>query len=445
MQTNQFVTKALGDSSYLVVVGRSAAVVDPQRDVRPYLQAAHEQGATIEHVIETHLHNDYVSGGPELAARGATIVAPAGAKLDFHHQPISDGEGVQLGDARISAVAAPGHTYEHTAYLAIDEEGRTVGAFTGGSLLVGSAGRTDLLGDEHTEKLTRLQWETAKRLSKLLAPETDILPTHGSGSFCATTGGGGRRRSVLGEELSSNPVLEIPEFDAFRRLHLGNLSPIPSYYSEMAPINRRGASVVGEPPVPRALTPLELANVEAPVVDVRSRLEYTAAHVPGSVSAEESSSMLAYLAWMLPFNSPLALVTTTEGEAERVAVDLFRIGFEQVIGYLPITRWLEDGRELEALNTVNNDEAARLIEEGHPVLDVRFEREHRSEPVPGGRQLPIDQFHHWVNKLEDRQPLLFCASGQRSTIVASFLKKRGFDPIVLVDGGAADLRERLNL
>ncbi|HET9199660.1 MAG TPA: MBL fold metallo-hydrolase, partial [Dehalococcoidia bacterium] len=249
MQTNQFVTKALGDSSYLVVVGRSAAVVDPQRDVRPYLQAAHEQGATIEHVIETHLHNDYVSGGPELAARGATIVAPAGAKLDFHHQPISDGEGVQLGDARISAVAAPGHTYEHTAYLAIDEEGRTVGAFTGGSLLVGSAGRTDLLGDEHTEKLTRLQWETAKRLSKLLAPETDILPTHGSGSFCATTGGGGRRRSVLGEELSSNPVLEIPEFDAFRRLHLGNLSPIPSYYSEMAPINRRGASVVGEPPV----------------------------------------------------------------------------------------------------------------------------------------------------------------------------------------------------
>jgi rhodanese-related sulfurtransferase len=371
-------------------------------------------------------------------------VAPAGSKLEFTHQPIAEGEGVSVGGARLTAVAAPGHTYDHTAYLIADEEGRTAGAFTGGSLLVGSAGRTDLLGDEHTGKLTKLQWETAKRLAAMLAPETDILPTHGAGSFCTSSGGGGRRRSVLGEELSTNPVLEIPDFDTFRRFHLGNLSPIPSYYREMAPINRRGAPVVGEPPRPRLLTADELAGLQDPIVDVRSRLEYAAAHVPGSVSVEEGSSMLAYLAWMLPFNSPLALVTTTDGEAERITVDLFRIGFEQVLGYLPITAWLEEGRDLEGIQTVDKDGAARLLEKGHPALDVRFEREHRSEPIPDARQLPIDRFHEWADDVADKEPLIVCGSGQRSTIVASFLKKRGLDPIVLVDGGASDLRERLD-
>jgi rhodanese-related sulfurtransferase len=192
------------------------------------------------------------------------------------------------------------------------------------------------------------------------------------------------------------------------------------------------------------LTADELAGLQDPIVDVRSRLEYAAAHVPGSVSVEEGSSMLAYLAWMLPFNSPLALVTTTDGEAERITVDLFRIGFEQVLGYLPITAWLEEGRDLEGIQTVDKDGAARLLEKGHPALDVRFEREHRSEPIPDARQLPIDRFHEWADDVADKEPLIVCGSGQRSTIVASFLKKRGLDPIVLVDGGASDLRERLD-
>ncbi|HEX5940177.1 MAG TPA: rhodanese-like domain-containing protein [Dehalococcoidia bacterium] len=444
MQIQQFVTKALGDSSYLVVAGRSAAVVDPQRDVRPYLEAAHEYAATIEFVVETHLHNDYISGGPELAARGARIVAPAGAKLQFEHQPIAEGEGISLEQARLDAVSAPGHTHEHTAYLALNEDGSKVGAFTGGAILVGSAGRSDLLGNDHTDELTRLQWETAHRLAGLLSPDSDILPTHGSGSFCASSGGGGRRRSHLGEEKESNPVLDSPDFDSFRRIHLSNLSPIPSYYSQMAPINRQGATVFGEPPRPRLLTPSALEELDVPLVDVRSRLEYAAAHVPGSVSVEESSSQLAYLAWMLPFNSPLALITTTEGEAERITVDLFRIGFEQVLGYLPITRWLEAGRPLERLQTVDEGGAVELLQHGSPALDVRFEREHRSEPVPGAQQLPIDRFHEWADQVKDSEPLILCASGQRSTIVASFLRKRGLDPIVLVDGGASDLRERLD-
>jgi hydroxyacylglutathione hydrolase len=157
MKIIQIVAESLGDASYLVVSSGVAAAIDPQRDVRPLLAAAREHGAEIRYVFETHVHNDYISGGRELAALGATVIAPAAAGLMFPHTGANDGDVFAVGGARLRAVAAPGHTYEHTAYLAIDESGATYGAFTGGSLLVGSAGRSDLLGPDHTEELTRLQ------------------------------------------------------------------------------------------------------------------------------------------------------------------------------------------------------------------------------------------------------------------------------------------------
>src|SRR5690606_25601448 len=159
-----FVTESLGDSTNMVFGGNEAAVIDPQRDVRPYLAAADRVGATIRWVFETHVHNDYVSGGRELAELGATIVAPESAGLEFPHQPINEGGAITLGDATLRAVAAPGHTYEHTAYLAHGDGAETpAAAFTGGAVLMGSAGRTDLLGPDHTEDLTRKQWDTAQR------------------------------------------------------------------------------------------------------------------------------------------------------------------------------------------------------------------------------------------------------------------------------------------
>lgn len=153
MKIIQIVAESLGDASYLVISNSVAAAIDPQRDVRPLLAAAREHGAEIRYVFETHVHNDYISGGRELAALGATVIAPA-AGLMFPHTGANDGDVFTVGGARLRAVAAPGHTYEHTAYLAIDEGGATYGAFTGGSLLVGSAGRSDLLGPDHTDELT---------------------------------------------------------------------------------------------------------------------------------------------------------------------------------------------------------------------------------------------------------------------------------------------------
>ncbi|MGE3961994.1 MAG: rhodanese-like domain-containing protein [Dehalococcoidia bacterium] len=443
MHIQQFVASALGDASYLVASGDAAAVIDPQRDVRPYLAAAEALGVTIRTVFETHVHNDYVSGGPELAALGATIVAPQDSGLSFPHVPVADGDEIRVGAARIRAVRAPGHTHHHTAYLGIDEDGATVAAFTGGSIIIGGAGRSDLLGPDHTEELTRLQWETAKRLESLLPDQAELLPTHGAGSFCSSQQCGGERRAPLAIERARNIVLASPDFESFRVLHLANPAPIPAYYRHMAPINREGPRLYGTPPQPVLLTPEGLeaeAGRGTPVVDVRDRLAFAHAHVPGSVSLEEGDATLAYLSWVTPFNSPLVLVTEDGAQADRFTADLLRIGYEEVRGYLPFATW-QSARPVANLATASVSEAIRIHEEGRlPVYDVRFDSDRRDLPLPGSRALPIDRLHDWVGAANDATPLIVCGGGSRATTVASILQARGTRPRVLIEGGAEDLR-----
>ncbi|MEX2238937.1 MAG: rhodanese-like domain-containing protein [Dehalococcoidia bacterium] len=439
MELRQFVTEALGDSSYVVVSDRTAAVIDPQRDVRPYLEAAAELGATIEFAVETHVHNDYISGGPELAALGAMIVAPATAGLRFPHQPIGDGEDVAIGRVRLGAVAAPGHTYEHTAYLLIDEDSGTSGAFTGGALLVGGAGRTDLLGPDHTEELTRMQWDTARRLKTILEPDSEILPTHGGGSFCSWAGSGDKRRSTLAHE-SDNDALVGTDFATFRAIHLGNLAPIPAYYPHIAPINRAGPSVHGQPPRPPELTPQDVVEGnKRQLVDVRRRQHFVEAHVPGSLSIEEGSSMLAYFGWVIPFNSPLALVTEDEEQAGRVTTDLFRIGYESVAGYLLFQRWLDEGQTVIGLPGLTVEEAREAMRRHH-LVDVRFANEHERSPLAGALQMPSNRVTEWAATLDVLRPVVACATGRRAVMVASFLKRAGLESQPLVEGGVDDLR-----
>jgi hydroxyacylglutathione hydrolase len=443
----QFVTDSLGDASYLVVANGAAAAVDPQRDICPYVRAAEEHGVPITHVFETHVHNDYISGGPELAALGATVVAPAGSNLEFPHTPIADGEEIEFGGVRLRAIAAPGHTYEHTAYIAIDEAGERRGMFTGGAILMGSTGRSDLLGPDHTEELTRLQWESAQRLGELIDETAEVLPTHGAGSFCSTTGAPLERRGPLAIELERNPALTSHDFETFRAIHLAALRPIPGYYKHMAPINRQGPKLYGTPPVPDLLDPerlIELAATGTTVVDVRKRDDYARGHVPFSVDIEESGSMLAYAGWVLPFNPPMALVSYDETQANRVTVDFFRIGYEDMRGYLPHGAWLAAGKDVSSIELVDVEEAANIITgKKMPVLDVRFGYEHEASPLPGVLTLPVDQLHQWAEEAPDGPALIVCGSGQRSVMAASFLEKRGKQPIVLGEGGAGDIRRHL--
>lgn len=440
MEVVQFVTDALGDASYLVVSGGHAAVIDPQRDVREVVAAAAARNATIDFVFETHVHNDYLSGGRELAERGARIVAPAGGKYEFPHLPVKDGEAISLGGASIRAVSAPGHTYEHTAYIGRDEKGADQGAFTGGALLMGSAGRSDLLGPDHTAELTRLQWETARRIRGLLTPAASIFPTHGAGSFCSTTGSAMERCGPLATELERNPALTTGTLAEFSAIQHAAPAPIPGYYQYMSPLNRRGPKVFGVPPVPVLLSAGEAASTATTVIDVRRRLAYARAHVPGSLEIEESNSFLAYVGWLVPFNESLVLITEDAAQAERVTVALFRIGYEDVRGYLPFSAWQADGRPVEALTFVDIAEARDILRERSlPVVDTRFAAEHRATPLAGAIELPFDQVAGWSGEAPDRA-LIVCASGQRATMAASALNRAGKQTIALVEGGAEDLR-----
>lgn len=447
MRIEQFIAEALGDASYLVVSGRSAAAIDPQRDVRPFLAAAERLGATIDFVFETHVHNDYVSGGRELAERGAKAVAPARAGLQFPHLPIEEGGEIAIGGARLRALAAPGHTYEHTAYLAIGEAGETAGAFTGGAMLMAAAGRTDLLGPDHTEELTRLQWETAQRLAGVLPWGAEVLPTHGAGSFCSATQVVEERRAPLSAERARNPLFTAGSYEAFRAIQLASPAPIPGYYRYMAPINRAGPKVHGEPPQPRlldldAIEPLRAQGVHA--VDVRSRFEYARGHMPGTVLIESAASQLAYFGWLIPFNAPLVLIAADAAQAETVTVDLFRIGYEDVRGYIAYPAWEAEARPAATLNAVELEEAAAILREGRmQAIDVRFANEIAAEPLPGSLGRPIEELPAWLESIERRPTLITCESGYRASAAAGFLLARGHDVTVLVDGGASQLRPLL--
>ncbi len=442
MEVIQFVTEALGDSSYLVVGDQSAAAVDPQRDVRPMLQAARERGVTIDYVFETHVHNDYVSGGRELAALGATVVAPAGSNLDFRHIPLADKGELQFGGVTLRAFDAPGHTFEHNAYIALDHLGEQRGVFTGGSLLMAAAGRSDLLGPESTEVLTRLQWESAQRLRREVAAATEIFPTHGAGSFCSSAGADVGRYGPLSVEFGRNPLFVPPEFDAFRASQLGSLPPIPGYYSFMAPINRAGPQVYGEPPSPASISPEEVASLAKDgvlVIDTRPRAQFAVGHIPGSVGIEGGGSLLAYVGWLVPFNAPVALITNNQEEAQAVTIDLFRIGYEDVRGYLTWAEWTAESRPVQPLQTVDTAGAREILAAGSiPVLDVRFEYEQRERPLEGAGARPIDSLPSWVDRV-DGPALVVCAGGQRAAMAASFLQRAGKDVLALIDGGAEDL------
>jgi len=442
MEIIQFVADALGDASYLVVSGNEAAVIDPQRDVRPYLAAAAERDVVITRVFETHVHNDYISGGPELRALGAVIVAPADSGIEFPHQPVSDGDEIVVGFARIRAIAAPGHTHHHTAYLAIDEDGETLGAFTGGSIIIGGAGRSDLLGPDHTEELTRHQWESAQRITAQMPETAELLPTHGAGSFCSSQQCGGERRALLSVERPRNVVLASPDFQTFRELHLANPAPIPAYYRHMAPINRQGPRIYGVPPRPALLTPAsfdEARDSDVYPIDVRSRFDFAAAHIPESISIEEGDAMLAYVGWIVPFNAPLVLVTGDADQADRVATDLLRIGYEDVRGYLPFATWAA-GKNPATLDVVSIAEALR-IRAAHelPSYDVRFASDLRNLPLPAAEHRPIDQLPDWLPAVDDHSMLVSCAAGSRAATVASALQAAGHAPRVLLNGGAEDL------
>lgn len=448
MDLDVVVTAGLGDNSYVLASGGEALVVDPQRDVGRYLAAADAMGARIRRVLETHVHNDYLSGAMELrAAAGAEIVGPSGAGYGFDYHRMSEGDELTLGDLRIRAIDTPGHALEHIAYLVYEPGADAPTAiFTGGSLMVGGAGRTDLAGDDRTEELTRAQFRTLRRLAGLPDP-VRVLPTHGAGSFCGAASPSRKERvSTMAEERLQNPALASPDEPTFLRDQLSGLLAYPSYYAHMAGANRAGPPVLGHVPEASALDPAAFAariDAGAWTVDARWRVQFARAHLPGSVNVELDDSFGSYVGWVVPFDAPIVLVLSDpEADASEAMTHLFRIGYDRVQGYLAggVDAWRSSGRPVASYPVAGLDELCRKYRSASPpnVLDVRQDTEWSAGHIP-------ESTHVFVGDLPDRleevpgggEVWAICRTGHRSAIAASLLDRNGI-PTRLVDGAGVE-------
>lgn len=444
------VTPGLGDNSYLLAAEGEAVVIDPQRDAGRFLALARLHEATITHVLETHVHNDYLSGALEIrAATGAEVVAPAAGRYGFEHRGVAEGDEVALGSLRLVAMETPGHTPEHLSYLlrGAEPDAEPVAVFTGGSLMVGGAGRTDLVGLEETDRLTRDQFRSLRRLASL-PDHVAVYPTHGAGSFCGAGDAPKERTSTIGEERARNPAMGQPDEEAFVRRQLDGLLAYPTYYRHMAPINRHGPGVLGDLPGPDPLSPDEVAarmEARAWLVDARWRVQFARAHVPGSVNVELDDTFGSYVGWVVPFGDPLVLVLPepVQDSLEEAVWQLLRIGYERIEGHLAggIEAWRAAGRPVASYPVAGLEALCRELRAGRDprILDVRQAAEWRQGSIPGSRRVFVGDVPGAADRLAGQGELwVMCATGHRASLASSLLDRAG-GAVRLVDGtGVAD-------
>jgi hydroxyacylglutathione hydrolase len=438
----------LGNTAWLVDVGGDALVVDPERDPAPYLRVADRLGMAVTLAAETHLHADFVTGSRELAAAGAEVVAPAGGELAWPHRALRDGEEVDLGRWRLRAMATPGHTPEHIAYLLSDRDGPRA-VFTGGSLLVGSVARTDLIDPADTEALTRALWRSMHHSLLELPDDVVLLPTHGAGSFCSAPGEG-RRWSTIGEERRTNPLLGAPDEHTFVRHVLDSLGSYPPYFLRLREVNRLGPAVYGEPAGLARLAADDVVALRARgavVVDVRPAADFAAGHVPGSLAISLRPQFASWLGWLVPDPAtPLVFVTGDHTDRQDIVRQCRNIGYENLTGEL--AGGLDAWRAAEgALATVPRVDPADLdatdggsmrrgTRGGRAILDVRQDDEYAAGYIPGAAHIELGALPHRLAEVPAGPLTVMCEHGQRSTTAASILAAAGRDDVVVATGGA---------
>jgi hydroxyacylglutathione hydrolase len=437
MKVIPFVHEGLGNSSYLVDLGRGeGAVVDPDRSVERYVAAARSNGLEIRHILETHLHADFVTGSRELQWFGAQLLAPAAGSLQYEHQPLSPGATVTLGEAHVEAIGSPGHTPEHLSF-AIHGSGMPPMLFSGGSLIVGGAARTDLITPELTDRLTRSQFRTAHEAFARLPDETALYPTHGAGSFCSA-GSGGSRVSTLGEERRTNPVLLERDEGQFVEWFTASFPAAPSYFFRLRAMNQAGPRLRASIPEPAMLEPGEFASSMAGgvVVDTRPQADFVADHIPGAISIAFRPAFATWLGWLVPHDVPVYFVLGDE-PADAVIAECLLVGHERFGGTLRggMAAWERATLPLQRHSLVDAATAERLLREGAIAVDVR-EPSETGLHLPGAKLLPLGQLIQSNRAIPRGQPLVvYCGHGERSATGLSLLARAGFDDLYNLDGG----------
>ena len=442
-------TEGLGNRSYLAGGRETAVVVDPPRDIDRVLSAAALRGVRITHVAETHVHNDYVSGGLELARiTGAAYLVPAGAQVAYARVPVADGDRAGIDDGLgLRAVETPGHTPHHTSYVLYDGD-TPVAAFTGGSLLIGSVGRPDLVEPRLTRRLARAQHASAHRLAEL-PDAVRVLPTHGFGSLCSATQAEGGASSI-GRERVRNTAL-TSDVDVFVAELLAGLDEIPAYYAHMGPANAAGPAPV-DLTAPRIADAAVLASRLAAgewVVDLRNRVAFAEGHLAGALNFDGSGQLATHLAWLLPWGRPVTLLADTGEEIAAAQRELARVGIDRPAAAVtgPAEQWAPDGEELRSFRRADfaalADAVAAAREGGAApvVVDVRRRGERATAGwVTGSVHLPLHELPRRIGELPPGTVWVHCAGGLRAAIAASFLDAADRE-VIAVDDGFATARD----
>ncbi len=429
-------TTSLGDRSYLATDGRVAVVVDPQRDIDRVQDLISRLGVRLTHVLETHVHNDYVSGGLVLSqVTGAAYVVPAHSDVDFDHVSVADGDILTTGDIQIGALHTPGHTHHHTSYSLADTTGAIQAVFTGGSMLYGSTGRTDLVGPDDTDALTHAQYHSVRRLARELPADTAVFPSHGFGSFCAATPTSGDA-STVGEQESVNPALTMAEQDYVDTL-LAGLDAFPAYYAHMGPANRKGAGPV-DLSMPALVDSAELRtridNGEW-VVDLRERTAFAAGHLAGSLGFELSNNFITYLGWLYRYGTALTLIGETEEQVLDARRELVRIGIDEVAGAaVGDIDDLADGSALRSYQLSDFAGLAAAMNKGSvQVMDARRNDERAKGHVRGSQHIPLHELQQRLSEVPTGELWIYCGSGYRASIAASMLDQPGRNLVLVND------------
>lgn len=430
-------TSGLGNRSYVVSDGTVAAVIDPPRDIDRVVAMLDERGWSLTHVFETHVHNDYVTGGLDLARRtGATYVLAADDDVAFDRHPIRDTEEVVSGALRFTALHTPGHTHGHLAYVLLDA-GRPVAVFTGGSMLYGTVGRTDLVDAEVTERLTRAQFHSARRLAGELPADVAVYPTHGFGSFCASGAATNADASTIAEERRNNTALTTDDEAAFVELITGGLGAYPRYYAHMGPINRAGPAPLDLDP-PQLVTPERLrARIHAGdwVVDVRDRTAFAGGHLTGTLNFELGDSLATHLGWTIPWGTPVTLVGDTAEQVAEAQRMIARIGIDRPAGQATGgPEAFASGGDIGTYEVSDFTGVAKAFTNGGVhVLDIRRDEEWDDGHIEGAQHIPLPDLLDRLDELPgDRASWVHCGSGYRAAIAASLLDRAG-KPVVLIN------------
>ena len=429
-------TPALGDRSYLAHDGSVAIVIDPQRDIDRVLALAAERGVRVTHVFETHLHNDYVTGGLALAREtGAAYHMNAADAVAFDHAPVRDGDVIDAGPViGIRVIATPGHTFTHLSY-ALETAGRPHAAFTGGSLLYGSTGRPDLLGAAHAAELARAQYASAHRLAAALPEDAAVYPTHGFGSFCAATRADGISSSTVGRERQVNPALTLDEQRYVSEL-LAGLDAYPAYYAHVGPINAAGPPGPDLSPPHRADAAELRRRIQAGewVVDLRTRRAFAARHLAGTLSFELDGSLASYLGWLIPWGTPLTLLGQTPEQVARAQRELLRIGIDRpaAMAVGDPADW-SGGRPLRSYPVADFTDLHQARQH-RPlvVVDVRRDLEWKASHIDGAIHLPLHELPGRLAEVPEEELWVHCQTGYRASMAASILDAAG-RTVVAVD------------